>query len=302
MKRFLTVFLLFACVCTLSACKPDREQVDEYISSIPTAESSVSESESAESLEESESRDLAAINALRPDYDLGTCRNLSGDVSVVLFFMDDFESEWFEHEITAFVENEIKPGLAFLVQEAEKYGVELRLHIRKKHFDLYYNDDVIVSVKETGLATIDVLDQAARGLGYANEAELIDALKAEYQTEIVCLTAFDKNGTAYAINPKRGADYSVEEHCILFTNDLHPTGHEPIGAQASIAAHEMLHLFGAEDFYATSGRKSLAQKYFPNDLMLGANYDVSTNRIGGATAFYIGWTDEIPEVLEREDW
>ena len=46
----------------------------------------------------------------------------------------------------------------------------------------------------------------------------------------------------------------------------------------------------------------LARRYYPNDLMLGANYNIRTNRIGDATAFYIGWTDEFPEVLGREDW
>lgn len=45
----------------------------------------------------------------------------------------------------------------------------------------------------------------------------------------------------------------------------------------------------------------LARRYDPNDLMPGANYNIRTNRIGDATAFYIGRTDEFPEVLGRED-
>lgn len=293
MKKAILFLLIASFSLTFSACQPNK----------PTpSETTLSAEESSTVSEETESVDLTAINLLRPDYDLGTCRSLCGDVSVVLFWMDDFESEWFSDEIADYVKNEVRPALDFLEQEAKKYGVELHFDIRDQFADLYYDDDVIVSTKETGLATIDVLDQAARALGYAGESELINALKAKYQTEIVCLTVFDKNGTAYAINPARGETRKVEEHCILFTNDLYPTGNEPIGAQASIVAHEMLHLFGAEDYYATESRKAIARRYYPNDLMLGANYDVRTNRIGDATAFYIGWTDEVPEVLEREDW
>jgi len=293
MKKAVLCLLIASFVLTLAACRPKETA---------PSEPPLSETESSAVSEQTESIDLTAINLLRPDYDLGTCRSLCGDVSVVLFWMDDFESEWFSDEIADYVENEVRPALDFLEQEAKKYGVELHFDIRDQFADLYYDDDVIVSTKETGLATIDVLDQAARRLGYADDAELLTALKAKYQTEIVCLTVFDKNGTAYAINPTRGETREVEEHCILFTSDLYPTGNEPIGAQASIVAHEMLHLFGAEDYYATESRKAIARRYYPNDLMLGANYNILTNRIGDATAFYIGWTDEVPEVLGREDW
>ena len=245
---------------------------------------------------------LVGVNKLRVDYDLGTCRNLSGNVSVILFYMDDFESSWTSDEITNFTNNEVKPGLAFLEKEAKSYGVELNLSIKQSYSSIFYDDEVILSIKETGLATIDVLSQAAYGLNYSSDEEMIADFKSQYETEVVCITIFNKNGTAYAINPPRGETMQIEEHCIVFAYDLNSDRNDPIGSQSSIVAHEMLHLFGAEDFYATTNRKTLAKKYYPADIMLGANYYIITNNIDDATAFYIGWSDEVPDVLYDENW
>lgn len=246
--------------------------------------------------------ELNEINKLRVDYDLGTCRNLSGNVSVILFYMDDFESKWTADEITSFTNNEVKPGLAFLEKEAKSYGVELDLSIKQCYSSIFYDDEVILNIKETGLATVDVLSQAAHGLNFSSDEEMIADFKSQYGTEVVCFTIFNKNGTAYAINPRRGQSMQIEEHCIIFAYDLNSNHKDPIGSQSSIVAHEMLHLFGAEDFYATANRKTLAKKYYPADIMLGANYYIITNNIGDATAFYIGWTDEVPDVLYDENW
>ncbi len=252
---------------------------------------------------EEPSRDeLVGVNALRVDYDLGTCRNLSGDVSVILFYMDDFESSWTDEEIIAFTEKEIKPGLSFLEKEAKKRGVELHLSIQQRYSSLFYDDDVVLSVRETGLATIDVLQQAAVCLNYRTDDEMISAFKDAYGTEVICLTIFNKNGTAYAINPHRGATLEVVEHCIIFASDLNSTGNDPVGSQASVVAHELLHLFGAEDFYTTASRKALAKAYYSADIMLSAKYYIIANNIGDATAFYIGWTDEVPALLYDENW
>lgn len=245
----------------------------------------------------------AQINEFREDYQLGTCQNLRGDVSVILFYMDDFESKWTEQEVEEFTENEIAPGLDFLERQASKYGIDLQFHIAEVYQSLYYDDEVIVNTKAEGYATVDVLKQAASGSGFHDTEVMIQYFRSVYQTdEVVCYTLFNKNGTAYAINPKRGANITVDEHCIVFARDLNSSGNDPVGSQASIVAHEMLHLFGAEDLYATPSRKSLAQWYCTNDIMLGANYDIETNTLTDVTAFYIGWHDVIPAVLHRSDW
>ena len=244
----------------------------------------------------------ADINLLRPDYDLGDCRNLSGNVSVVLFYMNDFESFWNKEDITNFTNNEIIPGLEFLEKEAKSYGVDLNLEIKHIYTSVYYPDEVILSVKQTGLATINVLQEAAESLYYSTDDEMIAAFKSEYGTEVICITIFNKNGSSYAINPPRGYSINPIEHCIIFAYDLDSDRNDPIGSQSSVVACNVLYLYGAESLHNSDGRKALAKTYYRADVMLSASYFIFFNNVGDATAFYVGWTNEVPDVLYDENW
>ena len=242
------------------------------------------------------------IEELRPDYDLNACRDLRGDVSVVLFYMNDSESEWTDSDVNYFTNNEVIPALEFLEEEARFHGIDLNLDIKETHCSIYYDYDVIVSVKEKNLATINVLWEAAKSLGFSSDTELIEAYKSKYGTEVICLTLFNKNGTSYGLNPPRGDDTKVEEHCIIFAYDLDPKLGDLVGSQSTTIAHSILYLYGAENFYTTESRKYLAQIYYPDDIMLAVDYVLITNNIGDATAFYIGWTDTPPAVLYNKNW
>ena len=293
MKKYLVVIFSVLFIFIMAACNNGKntDQPSNPIGSDNTIKDN-----------ETSSEELVGVNKFRVDYDLGTCRDLSGNVSVILFYMDDFESNWTSDEIKKFTNNEVKPGLAFLEKEAKLHDIELNLSIKESHSSIFYDGDVILSIKDTGLATVDVLTQAAYSLNYSSDEEMIADLKFLYGTEVVCFTIFNKNGTAYAINPHRGETMQIEEHCIVFAYDLNSDRNDPIGSQASVVAHEMLHLYGAEDFYATAKRKALAKKYYPADIMLSANYYIATNNIDDATAFYIGWSDKVPHILYDKNW
>ena len=245
---------------------------------------------------------LTGVDKLRVDYNYGACRQLKGDVSVVLFFMNDSESSWTEAEINKFTETEIKPGLDFLEKQAKIYNVDLNLTIKASYSSINYTNDVIVDINSAGECTIDVLRQAAIARGYTDDTELIEELKKEYGTEVICYTVFNKEGTPYALNPPRDDDTKVEEHCIIFVRDIGAGWLYPQGAQSSMIAHVTLNLFGAENYYSTPERKALAKIHYPSDIMLAANYFILTNNIGDATAFYIGWTDNVPDILNNENW
>ena len=106
-------------------------------------------------------RTMPEINALRVDYNLGTCKHLRGDVSVVLFFIKDYESSWTDNEISDFTEKEMISGLDFLENQAKKYGVDLELNIRQTHSNVFYDGEVIEDINQNGNATINVLYKAA---------------------------------------------------------------------------------------------------------------------------------------------
>lgn len=246
--------------------------------------------------------ELSKINELRPDYNYRTCKNLSGDVYVFVFFMDDSESGWTEEEAKRFTENEVIPGLEFLEKQAKKHGVELNMILEKTYTGVEYVNDVIVDISETGYVTVDTLFYAAKHIGYTSDIKMLADLQKKHGPEIVCFTVFNKNGRAYAINPKRGYEINVEEHCVIFAHDLNSSHTEPAGSQASIIAHEMLHLYGAEDLYTPSTRKTLAKAYYPNDIMLVQYYSILDNTLEDTTAFYIGWTDKVPDELYATNW
>lgn len=248
--------------------------------------------------------ELSAIDKLRPDYNYRTCKNLSGDVSVVLFYVDDFESSWTDSEIEAFTKNEVEPALSFLEKEAEKHGIELSFTLQKIYSSIYYDDEVSTSIALTGYATCDVLWQSAIQINYSSSGKMLDSFRRSYKTdEVVCFTIFNKSGTAYALNPARGYDdMNIDEHCLVFARDIYQTENGAAGIMSSVVAHEMLHLFGAEDFYANDSRKNLAKAYYPKDIMLSTSYDITENEVGKATAFYIGWTDDVPSILYNDKW
>lgn len=240
----------------------------------------------------------------REDYLFGTCQHLSGEIGVVVFYVDDFESswDWDGGECEKFTRNEILPALAFLEEEAQKFGVSLKLTLREE-YGVYYYDDVVTSVKETGLCSIDVLFCSSVAVGFSSSNDMINSTRINYgDKEIISLAVFNKGGTAYAINPKRGSELMVDEHCVLFSGDFGTTVPSDTGEQVSVVAHEILHLYGAEDYYASGERKRLAGKYFPKDIMLSAKTDIADNQITAATAFYIGWSDELPSILLSEGW
>lgn len=243
-----------------------------------------------------------ALNELRPDYDLGACRKLEGEISVILYFMEDFESEWTFNEMLNFTTYEVAPALAFLEEQAADYGVYLDFEIVDSHSYIQYKGDVITSVKETGLCTTDVLFRVARTRGFLSDHHLISEKQEEFGTEVICLTIFNKEGVGYTLNPPRGDDTNVAEHCIVFSRDPDSTSDTFYGYQASLIAAEILYLYGAEKLYATPEREELAYSHYPYDVMLDSYYNVWENEIDDATAFYIGWLDEAPRVLYQEEW
>ncbi len=255
--------------------------------------------EKEEPLNEAE---LEEINALRRDYDYGTCRNLSGNITVVLLFMNDFESEWSDESALKFMEYEALPALAFMEEQAARYGIDLSFTV-EAYSDLYYDDEVIISSKETGYVTVDTLYQAAKRLGYDSDYDFHEYIQNEYgNDEVIYLTIFNKNGTGYALNPRPDTDYDMVEHSIIFAYDLNSDRTDPLGSQASIISMEILYLYGAENLKSPNTRKSLAQFLYPGDVMLYAQYDIADNEISDVTAFYVGWTNEIPQAFSFDGW
>ncbi len=298
MKKIFALLLCFALAFVISCADKSSDLTDDS----SYTKDSGKENSSGVSSDESSSNNNLAVNQYRPDYDYGTCKELRGEVLAVLFFMDDFESKWMPDEISRFTTNEVMPALHFIERSADQRGIDLHFST-DTNYGITYDDDVIQSIHDSGLVTIDTLYQAANSLYYSSDTEFIAQMKQIHQVdEVVCFTIFNKDGTAYAVNPKKGSDIDVEEHCILFARDYKTQENMKAGAMASVTAHEMLHLFGAEDYYTPQSRKRLAEKHMPDDIMTRTPYDIFDAKFSDVTAFFIGWTDNIPNIITEEEW
>ena len=70
-----------------------------------------------------------------------------------------------------------------------------------------------------------------------------------------------------------------------------------IPERAATVAHEVLHLFGAEDFYEPEARAREATRRYPNAVMLQSNRAIADVEISDYTAYKIGWTQKRPKSL-----
>lgn len=240
----------------------------------------------------------------RPYYLLGNCRNLKDNPLVVLLFIDDDESCWSADEVTAYTNNYINEGLAYLETKAKEWNVDLKFTVKSystplSDYTLKYEGSVIKDLRING-SSKDVLDQAAYDMGYSSNWELYSKFKTEHgnYNDIIFLTLINKAGKSYTRHDISTGRTSYSEHCVLFSNYLEG---DSFGCRASTVAHEILHLFGAEDFY-NGFREVLAYQKYPKDIMLWMPKEAYENEIGDFTAYTIGWTDTIPQICYNEYW
>lgn len=245
----------------------------------------------------------------RPAYNIGNCNGrLAGNQMVVLFFMDDDMSSWNDNAIQYYTKNQVVPGLEYLKSNAKKWGVNLDFTIKSyssfsSGVDMKYKGSVTQNLRISG-STKDVLDNAARNLGYESSMKLNEALKAQNNVDkIIFLLLLNNDGVSYARNLLTPGYTSIIEHAVLFRDYLNESeGLQVINSRSTSIAHEVLHLFGAEDFYVSTKRETLANKLYPNDIMLLQLPEINRNTIGDVTAYSVGWTDEVPSVCNQSDW
>ena len=242
---------------------------------------------------------LPASGSYRPSYRRGICRNFSGTPVVVLLFMDDDESFWTEDEVHTFTNESVMPALDFLKREAAFWNVELDFVLESYSTPTTgYTIDFFGVMPTTSKEAVkeDAFEQAAGDLGFASDWIFYSYLQSQYPTQdIVFLTIFNKDGRSFTVQHKTGY-HRGGEHCVIYSGYA--------SYSAPMVAHEILHLFGAEDLYAENASveiEEITKKEFPNDIMW-TYLDDWGNQVEAYTAYAVGWTSEIPEVCYLEEW
>lgn len=210
--------------------------------------------------------------------DAGDCDSLTGNVMITVVFTDEPGSIWTDLDVADF-KNGLQEATAKLTEEARRYGARLQISF---HFLRAQTDSVV-----TFANFMNWSEKALESTGFSDPEGTIPALKKQYGVkEAPILFAVNRGGRAHA---RTRPTPDGLEFAILFRDN-------------SDYRHELLHMFGAKDYYYPAEVKKLAETYFPNSIM-NASENVVTDPL---TAYLVGWTDtlshEAMQFLDETAW
>ena len=251
---------------------------------------------------EQQKKYLNQVDETRKDYNIGSCYNMQDDFCYYIIFIDDNESNWTENDKAEFVEKKFLPSINYLSKQSSTYNVVLKQDYRTCEKNANYDGVIEVETVQNEVQ-YDIFTQAAASLGYKSAKEMNDSLKKELNVkQVAYLFTVNKEGRSYKLSHSQTAIERKYEFCVLFSQSI---GYTEETCYSTIA-HEILHLFGAEDYYDPYGdypeREKLAKKLYPNDIMFGTVADVNTVSVGSYTAYSVGWIDELPKECDTDNW
>lgn len=200
----------------------------------------------------------------------GDSVSLKGDVLIFFVIVDDEESAWTEDDVKSFKADQ-EAAMSRLTAQAKRYGAQLQLRAD------------YVQCKISGTMTRDnysfAVDKALTYTDYIFDYSAVREIKEDYSAdEVAVVFAFNKAGRSFAI--QKTSDWVDSfEYVILYSND-----------SEYALCHELLHVFGAQDFYYHSAVEKAAEKHFGSSIMIDATADVDD-----LTAYLVGWTDELSD-------
>ena len=257
--------------------------------------------------EETSTEQVAEIehDSTREKYNKGSCKRLTDSPYVLVIFVDDEESSWDTIAVSNYWYENVIPAMAYIEDQANGYGISLSMETgsyatdTSREMSVKY-DGIISNYTGDAKATEDLLEQCAVSLGFEDEYQMHEYLQSHTGKEqIVYMIAVNKPGRSYCMSTASNSEYL--EHCVLYT--VYPTNKVE---NSMCVAHEFFHLFGAEDLYDPYGkqprRAELAKEFYPDDIMFRRDEDVYQLSVGSFTAYTLGWTDEMPEECNRQDW
>ena len=208
-----------------------------------------------------------AYHCLTDSRDAGSCRKLRGRVLFYLVFVNE-------------------PGLSWTGTERSRVQSYLDRTTRYLTYCARRDHQVLtatsVSTQLTMKAPLECEEKAkwregfAKAKGFSGMSALCESLKKSHNTEAVAFVfATKQKGRSYASTAGQGSGF-IEALTLYWDHN------------SETLLHELLHLFGAADYYYPPKVKAAAEKYFPNSVMLR-----SANReIDELTRYLIGWMDQ----------
>ena len=220
----------------------------------------------------------------------GSAKFLEGKTESLIFFISDTDTEWTKREKTEMVQM-IYGAENWLISQASDNGRSLDF---SHHFYGWEKDITVSTIQEgirSGYEDVTLAKKITGILGYESPQQLLEQYPAE-NTQLLFVLKKDGASYAFAYNLGMSEEYYVEGMAIYqrFSPDTP-------NCEACIA-HEMLHIFGAHDYYetfqTTKEQERLARAQFPDSIMLRTSYTINELNIDSISKWRIGWTDYKP--------
>lgn len=259
-------------------------------------------------------RDLSSED----EYPLGTAAKLEGKTVVVSIFLNDNTTSWdfdsdADKDTVMKLSNNMILGMDWIVEQGKNYGKDIEfIYDWDKDEELFYVIDIDAdfSTGESQIAEVKTLLED-------NFLEVSNKLMDKYGADNIIYAMYlnekeDTNMTCHAM-PFNGTEfgYDLPYEPICLTNYVYGAEQGP-----ATCAHEMLHIFGAPDYYAVDeigNNYGITQEFvdfcennMKNEIMY-STYDPYTNTIpkdkvtndfSDLTAYYVGWIDSADLVDE----
>lgn len=197
----------------------------------------------------------------------GSCDSFTGNVTVLVVFVDDPEVAWTPEE-TETAKQEIETILERIRLDTAAFGasLDLKADYITGNADTPLVRDTWITWANSVLNTLSLLD---------TPSTIPTDYESHYQADSVpILFLTNQKGRALA--------RSIISGSLAFEGAL-------IFEDTSSIYHELCHVFGAKDFYFPKEVSTLAETYLPESIMS----ESSTGSVDSLTAYLMGWTDRL---------
>ena len=235
--------------------------------------------------------------------DVGLCKELTRNAEALLVFVNDSASNWTQQEIQNFMGNMVNPGLDFIERNASAWGYNITFE------SCYYEDGTgnvgilqypgTVTDWDSETQVNDLVPLAAQNHGFATAEDMIKNVQDYAGTDQVAIVfVLDKDGRSYA--RWNTSNDSFVEHAVIYTS------WDGKQERPYVIAHEVMHLFGAEDLYEDRGervnRAAYVKRHYPRELFYLGQWNVNDNIICDFTAYTVGWLNYLPAEFNTQEW
>lgn len=205
----------------------------------------------------------------------GTVQSLKGDVIVVAFFVNDTVSRWTQSAIDKY-KKVLWDSFSTLISEAKKNSIELKF--RMADMERTATVDCDRHNRDTWIEDVTCCD-AING---------VDDYQEYYRSRYPCdelaiLFIFNKDLRDYSVSANRTCP-TYGEFAVL----------SRVPDKRTII-HELLHQFGAKDYYYPAVTRQKAEKWLPDSVM-NVGYKIVIDPL---TRHLVGWTEFLSESAYR---